>query len=749
VRKLALTAGFFSAAIFVSQYLLPPDIGLYSGLALLLLFIALLFVKRLKVLRYISLGLALGLIWNFIYISIALKPARELDGLTKTVTAAVLAPPEDTDYGKSVLIRTEGVKARLYIYNEDYTELHEGDEISIRLRFVLTSKKTGTEYYNSIGIPLFAYAEGRPELTGSLPFKLRFIPARAGRKLGDKITEVFSAYSAPFIKALITGDRAELRDNNFIYSMMNVTGIIHCVSVSGMHVAFLAGLLYFLLGKGRLSSVICVPVILLFMAMTGFSPSVVRAGIMQLAVCAANLTRREYDGRTALFFSLALLLAVNPFSAQNAGLQLSFAATLGILLFNERLSQYLFGIFKKPLSVKLLGKALRWLLSALSVSLSAMVFTIPLTAIIFERVSVIAPLTNLLTLWALSLCFILGLIAALLGFIFMPAAVIIAYPVEMLVKFIYAVISVLGRLPFASVYTDSIYIRFWLVFIYASFSAALFIRDLRHRLACFLTASLASLLIALSFSLIEGNRDAFVFTALNVGQGQCIIITARDYTAVIDCGGSLSQNAGDLAADYLSSLGRTRVDNLMLTHYHQDHSNGAEELFKRLEIEALTAPLIEGEGEEIFDLARAEGAEITLLTDEVLNLNVGSISFVLIPPLDTVGENEIGMSVLCSFYEFDCLVTGDMNSQTELRLLERLRLPDIELMVAGHHGSKNSSSEDLLNALKPEAAIISVGKNSYGHPSAEVLDRLADNGVTVYRTDERGNIRISYNGEED
>ncbi len=105
---------------------MPPDIGLYSGLALLLLFIALLFIKRLKVLRYISLGLALGLIWNFIYISIALKPARELDGLTKTVTAAVLAPPEDTDYGKSVLIRTEGVKARLYIiYNEDYTELHE------------------------------------------------------------------------------------------------------------------------------------------------------------------------------------------------------------------------------------------------------------------------------------------------------------------------------------------------------------------------------------------------------------------------------------------------------------------------------------------------------------------------------------------------------------------------------------------------------------------------------------------------
>jgi competence protein ComEC len=746
VRKLAISAGFFSGAIFISQYLLPSKISLYSGLALLIFFISLIFLKRLELYKYIALALALGLLWSFAYTSIALKPAQGLDGITKTVTAAVLAPPETTEYGKSVLIKTEGVKARLYIYNEDYTELREGDVISAKLRFALSSAKTGSEYYNSIGIPLFAYAESKPEVSGSLPFSIRFLPARAGRLLGAKIAQVFSSFSAPFIKALITGDREELKENDFIYSMMSVTGIVHCVAVSGMHVAFLVGLLYFILGRSRPSSLICIPVIVFFMAMTGFSASVVRAGIMQLAVCGASLFRREYDSRTALFLSLALLLAVNPYSAQNAGLQLSFGATLGIILFNDKLSLYVSERLKKPLNIRVFGKALRWVLSTLTVSLSAMVFTIPLTALIFERVSLIAPLSNLLTLWAVSLCFVLGLLAALIGFIFVPASVIIAFPVELLVKFIYAVIGFLGKLPFASIYTDSVYIRFWLVFVYICLTAALYIKNIPHRLINFLSSACLSLLIVLIFDLAEIERAGLRFTALNVGQGQCIVITAKDYTAVIDCGGNVSRNAGDLAADYLGSLGRVRVDSLILTHYHQDHSDGVEELFKRLKINMLSAPYIEAEGAELISLAEKEGSAINLLTDDVLTLEGGELSFTLVPPLDTRGENEIGMTILCSLDDFDCLITGDINSQTELKLLERLSLPDIELMVAGHHGSKNSNSEVLLDALKPEAVVISVGKNSYGHPSAEVLKRLESDAIAVYRTDLCGNVSVTYNG---
>ena len=106
-------------------------------------------------------------------------------------------------------------------------------------------------------------------------------------------------------------------------------------------------------------------------------------------------------------------------------------------------------------------------------------------------------------------------------------------------------------------------------------------------------------------------------------------------------------------------------------------------------------------------------------------------------------ENENGLTVLCSAGEFDFLVTGDMNKATEKRLVAQKKLPDVELMMVGHHGSDGSSSEELLAAVKPETAIISVGGNSYGHPAEGALQRLAKQGVELYRTDLQGHVRVS------
>jgi competence protein ComEC len=313
VRKLGLTAGFFSSAVVLSQYLLPASFQFWTGAAFLTFFAALLFIRRCRALRYAALGLAVGLMWNYACAAcgLFLSSARELDGGTRTVEAEVLAYPEDTDYGKSVLILVDtegsafGAKCRLYIYDEDYAPLEPGDKIRVCASFVLTGAKAGDDYYYSIGIPLFAYAESGPELLGKTPIdmlgSLRFIPVKAGRLLGESIDGVCGP-AAPLVKAIITGDRNDLRADTYMYSLMNVTGVIHCVSISGMHVSFLAGLIYFLLGKRRFASLVCVFSVLFFMAMTGFSAPIVRAGVMQLAICGASLTRREYDPKTALFF---------------------------------------------------------------------------------------------------------------------------------------------------------------------------------------------------------------------------------------------------------------------------------------------------------------------------------------------------------------------------------------------------------------------------------------------------------------
>ena len=133
------------------------------------------------------------------------------------------------------------------------------------------------------------------------------------------------------MKALVTGNRDSLSDP--FTSSLQRTGLSHTVAVSGMHVAFLAGALSLLLGRGRRSTaLVLIPLVLLFMTVAGSTPSVVRASVMILMLEIAPLFDRERDGPTALGFALLLILIQNPFAAAHVGLQLSFLAVAGILL---------------------------------------------------------------------------------------------------------------------------------------------------------------------------------------------------------------------------------------------------------------------------------------------------------------------------------------------------------------------------------------------------------------------------------
>ena len=133
--------------------------------------------------------------------------------------------------------------------------------------------------------------------------------------------------------------------------------------------------------------------------------------------------------------------------------------------------------------------------------------------------------------------------------------------------------------------------------------------------------------------------------------------------------------------------------------------------------------------------------------DEITDIPFGSADLTLFPPLGGGTPNESGQFILCSAGEFDALITGDADSFVEKMLVKYYDIPDIELLMVGHHGSNGSSCEEFLNAVRPELAVISVGYNSYGHPRQEVLDRLAELGAQVHRTDEEGAVTVSVRGE--
>ncbi len=144
------------------------------------------------------------------------------------------------------------------------------------------------------------------------------------------------------------------------------------------------------------------------------------------------------------------------------------------------------------------------------------------------------------------------------------------------------------------------------------------------------------------------------------------------------------------------------------------------------------------------DIPVALGDQVEVYSD---NRVLGAAALTVYPPVGEGGDNEEGLAVLASAGDLDLLVTGDMDRATERKLLAAYDLPDLEILTAGHHGSGYSTSEELLEALRPETACVSVGSNSYGHPSEETLERLARQGCTVFRTDLHGDIHLSLNRE--
>ena len=130
---------------------------------------------------------------------------------------------------------------------------------------------------------------------------------------------------------------------------------------------------------------------------------------------------------------------------------------------------------------------------------------------------------------------------------------------------------------------------------------------------------------------------------------------------------------------------------------------------------------------------------------EVTEITNGASTMNIYPPVGEEGANELGLAVLCSLGDFDTLITGDMDGKTETKLVEAYDFPDIEVLLVGHHGSKYSTGTTLLESVTPEVGVISVGDNSYGHPTEEALLRLTDAGMSVYRTDMQGNILITVN----
>ena len=766
MRRLAIVSFAFSAAVFAANGPVPGGALLPAGAAVALLCPLCWFVMRRMVRRRLAVvlvlsGLAAGFLWTAAYTALFFQPAGKLDGRTVLFRAVVEEYPQQTDYGFSVLVRggEEGaLPLSTVLYTDEQGEnLRPGDEITAVTRCTLADRTAAGEeitYYTAKGIFLIGETYGGLEISRPDRPSPRHWPALLAKYIKQGIEAAFSPDTAPLIQALVTGNRDNLTDQ-FTTSLQR-TGLSHVVVVSGMHLSVLADLLTWLLGRGKRSTAVVASLwVLVFCGVAGNTPSVTRAAVMVLLLQLAPLCRRDRDGPTSLGLALMLLLIWNPFSAAHVGLQLSFASVAGIELFSERIGLGMMAPLRRRRGGPPWTRPLRWLcfagISALATTLGAMVFTVPLVAWHFGYLSVIAPLSNLLVIDTVSLVFLGGLFLGLLGAA-VPAAGLLAPPVEWLARYVQRVIDGLGGLSMASVPLNSFYYGAWLVLCYLLLAGWLAARGPKRPIlpvcACVSTFCLSLMLTAADF-----HTGALTAVVLDVGQGQSVLLRSGSFLALVDCGGDAPADAGDVAADYIQSLGRSRLDLLVISHCHADHANGVPQLLERVEVGAIALPDTEaGEGlrEEILSLAEEKGIPIQFVASDTAYLLENGASITLFPPLGVgTDTNELGLSLLATADGFDVLITGDMSGEVEELLLTHTALPDIELLVAGHHGSATSTTQALLEAVRPELAVISAGANNrYGHPARETLERLAAIGAEIYRTDLQGTVVIQASGRD-
>lgn len=750
MRKLAAGALSFSAAIFAANYILPVKACIWLAAVLLVLGLSLLVLRR-KWLLGFEIGLisaAFALAVFSIHAANTHFPAKELDGAELEIEATVLDYPRVYDDYCSVYVRLTGentprLKAILYDNHMAIADARPGQSVRLTARLRPADVRYGEDYdhYYSKGIYLIANSRTAAEISGE-GGGIFTLPVRVHRYIVDRVNAIFPADTAHFMCSLMLGEKSGLYDDAALYTDLSRAGFMHIAAVSGMHVAFLVGFLLLLLGNSRGSSVVCIAFLWFFVLVTGASPSAVRAAFMQSVLLFAPIVRRENDPITSLSAALALVLLFNPYAAGSVSLHLSFAAMAGIMCFTESISRAIASLMSDTAAEKL-----RAPIGVLAMSLSVMVFTLPLMALHFGYVSVLSPVSNVLALWAVPYVFCGGFVSVAAAS-FMPAAgAALAWLVSWPARYIFLVARLISDVGFAVVYLDNIFMWGWFALSLLSLIAMLFVRlpsKIRLIYPVVMTALLLAEAVTLSGNYYRSGRGTVA--VLDVGQGQSIARIENDAALLVDCGGKNTlENAGETAAAYFISRNVHELDALVLTHLHSDHANGVLKLLEMVEVKEIYMPEdpVDEEGllAPILESAERHGAKVHYVQSDLLR-HYGSTGLQLYKPSARGDANEKGLMCRISVDDWDMLITADASTAAENELLERVDLSGTEVFVAGHHGSRYSSGEPLLRELEADTAIISVGYNTYGHPTYETLERLSAYGLEIYRTDLNKTVEI-------
>ncbi len=606
------------------------------------------------------------------------------------------------------------------------------------------------------------------------------------RKQVKKVLSIWDQSETGVLEGIVFGDPSGITPD--LQERYRVTGVLHIFAASGSNVVFVLGLLWLLTGPLplRLRVILCTAGLITYAALCGGNFPILRATILGTAVLWGRLGYGRVPMLRWLMIAAFMLFMQNPLVFKDLGFQLSFMATWGIIVLSPKIRGW--RVFKR----------IPGLLSlALSGTLAAQIAILPLLITVFHRLSLISLIANLLIMLIVGIIFELGLVAVILSFV--PELAAPLFQVSLwLLQLTNTVLARLALLPWAEVFVLqpgpvfwlSWYggISIWLGWDRFSFSVKVYLRKFWHWLLFnrfqglypgflkrFINLNQEKFLkrdfeyLPLSRKQVSWLFMAFLaillwspwneskaleVTFLDVGQGDSIIIqTPERHTVLLDAGpcNEWFDSGEKIIVPYLLQNGVKNLDAVIITHEHLDHLGGAQTVLENIPADWIGVPavgekLLTWNAQFIADYLNSSGRLRVMQSGDRVILDSGVFLDVLAPVKILEGThsdpNNNSLVMKLNYQDKSILLSGDM----ELEEMQEIASAGLDYRAdfykQPHHGSVFSFDELWLDGIDPQAVIISVGKNNFGHPSPEVLEYWAERQVPVYRTDEDGTIKL-------
>ena len=622
--------------------------------------------------------------------------------------------------------KIENKKFLIYISKAENTFSY-GDKIKVTATFNKPNKAR-----NSGGFDYSVYLKSK-KIYGSFKVEKILEVEKAKRvplinKIQEHIKETFNKNlkNSPLAIGLLLGIRDNISED--VQDDFKNANLTHMLAISGAHFSYVILIVSFICKKlknKRLQQFILIGAIIFFMNLTGNTPSVVRAGIMSILLILSSILKRQNDIYTNISTSLLIQIINNPYVIFDVGLILSYSGVIGIVTFNK--------FFSKIIKNKII-----------CVTLSANSLLIPIMIYKYNTISFTFVISNVLASGLLGVIIMLELIACIIKI--KPVFILLDISLSLLQK----IANFCSKIPFSNVYVTT-----KTVFLVLAIYLIIFLVIKRKKksipIIILFIFAFTSLERIYNYNTLE--KDILQIKFIDVGQGDCTLLINEGKTLMIDTGGSTSPSydvGENIVHKYLLYKGINKIDYLMLSHFDADHCQGAIFLLKNMKIKNLIISIQPENSEfyeEITNICRQKNTNIMYVKKgnkfKIANLDIE----ILHPNNNFIAENTLNNNALVckiNYYNFKMLFTGDIEKIAENQLLDEELSAD--LLKVGHHGSKTSTTQEFLNKVNPQIALIGVGENNkFGHPNDDVIKRLQEKGIKIFRTDLNGEINININ----